>query len=159
MIYSIYTKPNCIYCDKAKQLIAYKNDMYVENIIGEDISVDEFKQLFPNQKTAPLIIVGDTIIPGYGELTAWYEHLKANLVQRLKGKIPVDVTFTKTNGQIREMRCTLAPEYLPEQTETSGHRESNPDTISVWDMDKADWRSFRIDRVIKFGSHYIGGAH
>jgi len=52
----------------------------------------------------------------------------------------VTVTFTKMNGEERVMNCTL---YEMFEDIVSTNREK----ISVWDLDKEDWRSFRVDRV------------
>lgn len=64
----------------------------------------------------------------------------------------VDVTFEKTDGTLREMRCTLMPEFLPappleSNVLTHSKRDENPNVIAVWDMNKTDWRSFRIDSL------------
>jgi len=66
------------------------------------------------------------------------------------------VLFTKkSDGSIRNMRCTLIPEYLPEkeQQEEGKYlhlpaRKENPNVIAVWDLDKNGWRSFAIDTLI-----------
>ena len=59
------------------------------------------------------------------------------------------VTFTKTNGDQRIMRCTLHHSYLPEQTDIEEQiaRDTRSDTVAVWDIEKDGWRSFRIDAV------------
>jgi hypothetical protein len=66
------------------------------------------------------------------------------------------VVFTKTNGDIREMNCTLLSEYIPEQpksdekqllTESVQKRKENNEVLSVWDLDKSAWRSFRLDSI------------
>lgn len=76
----------------------------------------------------------------------------------LSGAI-ADVKFTKTDGTVREMLCTLRPEYLPapsvaESLLTHNKREENPNVIAVWDINKGDWRSFRIDSIIEMYEHY-----
>ena len=64
------------------------------------------------------------------------------------------VTFTKVNGDTREMYCTLQDEFVPEHkkyfSEGAKPREKNMETLSVFDMEKGDWRSFRIENVTKF---------
>ena len=57
----------------------------------------------------------------------------------------VEVTFTKKDGTERVMNCTLQEDYLPETTGV-GKAASN-DALSVYDVDKDDWRSFRWDSV------------
>lgn len=58
----------------------------------------------------------------------------------------VKVTFTKADGTLREMDCTLAEYLLPETTQASNHPEG--ETMVVFDLDAEGWRSFRKDRVI-----------
>ena len=69
-----------------------------------------------------------------------------------------EITFTKSDGSIREMRCTLMSEYLPQQKieENVRHvpRKDNDTVLAVWDIDKQDWRSFRLDSIANI--NYIG---
>lgn len=66
---------------------------------------------------------------------------------------PVTVVFEKKDGTLREMRCTLkdVPDY-ERKTESETPRKKNNEVMSVFDMDKSEWRSFRIDSVkeVKF---------
>ena len=66
---------------------------------------------------------------------------------------PVTVIFEKKDGTLREMRCTLkdVPQY-ERKTESETPRKKNDEVMSVYDMDKSEWRSFRIDSIkeIKF---------
>lgn len=68
-----------------------------------------------------------------------------------------DVTFTKVNGDPRLMRCTLDPINAPEGTimvnESETPIKSNLDVIRVWDMDKKDWRSIRLDSIKQIVYH------
>lgn len=58
------------------------------------------------------------------------------------------VNFEKKDGTLREMRCTLkdVPEY-ERKTESDKPRKKSEETMSVFDLDKQEWRSFRIDSV------------
>lgn len=62
----------------------------------------------------------------------------------------VTVSFTKVNGERRDMRCTLNEAHLPprEENNKSQTRKENPAVQSVWDVDKQAWRSFRWENVI-----------
>jgi hypothetical protein len=66
---------------------------------------------------------------------------------------PVTVTFEKKDGSLREMRCTLkdVPQY-ERKIESETPRKKNNEVMSVFDLDKSEWRSFRIDSIkeIKF---------
>lgn len=64
----IYTKPNCTYCVKAKNLFSIENISYTESVIGEDITREDFMSLFPDQRSVPLIFVNGEKIGGYNEL-------------------------------------------------------------------------------------------
>ena len=61
----------------------------------------------------------------------------------------VTIFFEKTDGTLREMRCTLQPDYLPPQLLQEGgvSRAENPDTLSVWDIENGGWRSFRMNSI------------
>ena len=61
---------------------------------------------------------------------------------------PVTVVFEKKDGTLREMRCTLkdVPQY-ERKTESETTRKKNDEVMSVYDMDKSEWRSFRIDSI------------
>lgn len=78
------------------------------------------------------------------------DNTRALLKEIFKNNI-VDVTFTKKDGTVRELRGTLKPEYLPEhETPYTGFRKAdNPDILAVWDVKQAAWRSFRLDSVTK----------
>lgn len=66
----------------------------------------------------------------------------------LREEKEVHVFFTKKNGEYRDLRCTLNTQILPPKNpEEVRTRNSNPDTLSVWDLDANNWRSFNIDTV------------
>lgn len=73
---------------------------------------------------------------------------RAEYAQTLKWNVAT-ITFTKRDGTERVMRCTLKEEFLPRRDpeETTAERDINLDTLSVWDLDKGAWRSFRIDSI------------
>jgi hypothetical protein len=65
------------------------------------------------------------------------------------------VEFTKVNGEVRSMPCTLKAELIPPapvkvlaEGEVSKVKKENPEVMSVWCLDKKEWRSFRIANVI-----------
>ena len=80
---------------------------------------------------------------------------REELVETLKANI-CKVTFTKLNGEVREMPCTLKEDIVPVYERKTPVKEAiateetkpNP-TLSVWCMDKQEWRSFRVDNVTK----------
>jgi hypothetical protein len=68
---------------------------------------------------------------------------------------PVTVTFTKKDGDIRVMTCTLDESAIPEQhrpkplTEGQEQRKRSDNNLSVWDINAEGWRSFILANVIK----------
>lgn len=68
----IYSRDNCVFCDKAKSLLQVKEIAYTEEIVGIDISKDElFKKLGKEVSSVPQIVVDKTLIGGYNELTEY----------------------------------------------------------------------------------------
>lgn len=61
------------------------------------------------------------------------------------------VIFTKTNGEQRQMRCTLKADLLPVASgETKRTKKDNPDIQPVFDLETNGWRSFRWDSLNQF---------
>ena len=62
-----------------------------------------------------------------------------------------EITFTKVNGELRTMPCTLDSSLLPPQPLKEFHetRLYKPETLSVWCVDKSEWRSFRVANVTR----------
>lgn len=55
-MYTIFGKNNCIWCDRAKKLLADKELPYsFVNIEHNKEGMERFKSLFPNAKTVPKI--------------------------------------------------------------------------------------------------------
>jgi hypothetical protein len=78
--------------------------------------------------------------------------LREQLLNHLKSQV-CDVTFTKADGTIRNMKATLEESHLPPPTppkEGAKPRAENLDLINVWDTEAAGWRSFRLDSLISF---------
>lgn len=63
----------------------------------------------------------------------------------------VTVTFEKLDGTLREMRCTLQADILPQpqllQEGAKSPRAENLNVLSVWDIEAHGWRSFRMDSI------------
>jgi len=62
-----------------------------------------------------------------------------------------EITFTKVNGDVRTMPCTLDSALLPPQPLKEFHetRLYKPEVLSVWCLDKMEWRSFRVANVTR----------
>lgn len=63
---------------------------------------------------------------------------------------PVNVTFLKKDGSKRVMNCTLEESVIPVQEKSSDAKERkvNEEVIPVYDLDKKEWRSFRLDSIL-----------
>ena len=72
--------------------------------------------------------------------------LKEELSKRL-----VTVTFTKKNGEEREMVCTRNMELVPPSAWPAGKIEiTNESNVRVWDVKAQGWRSFILANVKGF---------
>ena len=81
--YYIYgrTNPPCPYCEGAKLLASTELLEHVYIDIGTDIEMDEFRSMFPDQRTVPLVFVEDengvrTKIGGYQEMKTYVDSQK-----------------------------------------------------------------------------------
>jgi len=69
---------------------------------------------------------------------------RETLIKSLRKKA-VRITFTKVNGEERVMDCTLQEHMIP-PTKLSNRKE-NEEVLPVWDVNKGEWRSFRLDSI------------
>ncbi len=68
----IYTKNNCIWCDRAKLLLDSKDIEFKEIDLSDDQKRDKFyNSIGKNVKTVPQIYIDDLRIGGYQDLVAW----------------------------------------------------------------------------------------
>ena len=68
--YTIWSKPNCTQCDKAKLLLSNKGILFEEKKIGINADVQDLLSIVPTAKSVPQIFAGDNYIGGYQELLA-----------------------------------------------------------------------------------------
>ena len=67
----IYSKTNCIFCDKAKMRLASENPKI--HMLDQDYTREDFFEKFPTARTFPQIIINGESIGGYHELEKWIE--------------------------------------------------------------------------------------
>lgn len=61
----------------------------------------------------------------------------------------MNVEFVKTDGSVRNMICTLQESFTtPYEKKTDKQKTESNETVAVWDIEKAAWRSFRVDSVL-----------
>lgn len=92
-----------------------------------------------------------------GKDGTWYQEASEeeratfrNWTREILHEREIAVTFTKADGSIRNMRCTLNEALgasVPVNTTVKTQRKNEQLVCSVWDCDKKQWRSFRWDRV------------
>ena len=82
-------------------------------------------------------------------------------VRSLLQKGTITVTFTKADGTLRDMRCTLDGALIPQAQqpgqptidgivrESKQRKDPDPHSLRVFDLEKGKWRSFRFDRLQK----------
>jgi hypothetical protein len=61
-----------------------------------------------------------------------------------------EVTFTKVDGTVRTMPCTLRAEAMPQRVVTEEYQTTRlykPETLSVLCLDKSEWRAFKVANV------------
>ena len=86
--------------------------------------------------------------------------MSADLLELLRDKDNggVYVEFTKVDGTVRKMLCTLAETLIPEDTRPKVVEDTiikaedpaapAPTTCRVYDLEKKAWRSFRLDSIL-----------
>jgi glutaredoxin len=71
---TIYSKPNCVYCDKSKALLKGLGLTYEEKMFGKDFKSPEelYEAVGKQVRTMPQIIIDDKHIGGYNELIEYF---------------------------------------------------------------------------------------
>jgi glutaredoxin len=64
----IYSKPDCPYCTKAKQLLSTMNMPFNEYKLNEDFTREGILERFPHAKSYPIVVVDGFHIGGYTQL-------------------------------------------------------------------------------------------
>jgi len=73
MTVTVYSKPACQYCVKAKDLLERLGYEYTEKVVTKDISLEEFfKELGKTVRTIPQIVIDGNHIGSYNELTEYF---------------------------------------------------------------------------------------
>ena len=69
---------------------------------------------------------------------------RETLIKNLQ-KQAMRITFTKVDGDERVMDCTLQEHIVPATKYTD--RKKNEEVLPVFDINKGEWRSFRLDSI------------
>ena len=79
MTITVYSKPACVYCEKAKALLTRLGYEYTEKVVTKDISLPElFEELGKQVRTIPQITMNGKHIGGYNELTEYFMYQGKN---------------------------------------------------------------------------------
>ena len=69
----IYTKENCIWCDRAKGLLNAHSIDFDEVDLSNDVErLNFYKKIGDNVKTVPQVYINDKRIGGYPQLKEWF---------------------------------------------------------------------------------------
>lgn len=60
------------------------------------------------------------------------------------------VIFTKVNGEERDMQCTLNMDLIPTEKQPKTGKEYNDAVVRAFDINKEEFRSFRVENIISF---------
>ena len=82
-------------------------------------------------------------------------HIIRDWIRSLLQNAEATVTFVKSDGTVRDMRCTLNWNTIPGEhhpkpvdlAETKQRKAPSEDSLRVFDLDIGEWRSFRFDRL------------
>lgn len=79
-MYKLYTRPNCIFCDKLKEILKEKAVFYEEiDIYASVNNLVELKSLIPEVKTVPQLFLTDDevsiVIGGYEASKIYFERI------------------------------------------------------------------------------------
>ncbi len=84
-------------------------------------------------------------------ITDWTKLEKDALRKWLIGVLkeqPVDLKFEKKDGSVRKMKATLKSEMVVEyEKKTDKEKIVNEEVLAVFDLDKNEWRSFRLESL------------
>jgi glutaredoxin len=64
MIFTVYSKPGCPYCDKVKQVLDLTKQSFVSYTLDEDFTREQFYAEFGEGSTFPQVICDDKKLGG-----------------------------------------------------------------------------------------------
>lgn len=68
MVATIWSKPGCIWCDRAKDLLTRESIPYIEKNIAKNATKEELLEAVPGARTLPQILIDGVLVGGYQEL-------------------------------------------------------------------------------------------
>lgn len=73
---TVYTKDNCVYCEKAKALLKGLDLSFTEKKYGKDFNTPEelFDAVGKKVRTMPQIMIDNELVGGYNQLVEYYNN-------------------------------------------------------------------------------------
>ena len=68
MVATIWSRPNCIWCDRAKDLLTQKSIPYLEKVVGVGATKEQLLEAVPGAHTVPQIFMDGVLVGGFQEL-------------------------------------------------------------------------------------------
>lgn len=78
MLAVIWSKFQCPYCDKAKNLLKMRNVTFEERKIGDGWTKEELLEAVPDARSVPQIFLGEKYIGGYDQLVKYIDETGFN---------------------------------------------------------------------------------
>ncbi len=79
----IYSKTNCMFCEKAKALLSVHNIPYTEHDVSNVERFNVMLERLPNARTVPQIIIDGHVIGGFDMLDRYKDQILPKLKQDL----------------------------------------------------------------------------
>ncbi len=68
MSFVMYSKDQCVFCDKARNLLKKEGKEFIEYKLDKDFNRETLLELFPQARSFPVITLDKEFIGGYNEL-------------------------------------------------------------------------------------------
>jgi hypothetical protein len=79
------------------------------------------------------------------------EEANKNFIKYALSIAEVNISFIKSNGELRNMKCTLKDDLIKDYSKKTDRVKTPSNEIQpVFDLDKQEWRSFRWDSIKHF---------
>ena len=96
------------------------------------------------------MIEGKLMDNSYAQMSEKDQKIFREWIKGILQRETATLTFQKKDGTIRVMKATLREEHMPVfEKKTDTVRKVNDEVLSVVDIEKSEWRSFRFDSIRK----------
>ena len=96
------------------------------------------------------MIEGKLMDSSYAQMSEKDQKMFREWVKGILQRETATLTFQKKDGTMRVMKASLREEHMPVfEKKTDTVRKVNDEVLSVVDIEKNEWRSFRFDSIRK----------